>query len=108
MNDEARQPRQVGSYWNYRVLRQEHGSAAPGRCIEYRMVEAYYENGEPYGYCDAQPRGDSLDELRRALAMMHEALEKPVLNAEAFNDAELPAPNGAKPSPWSPDPKGEA
>lgn len=43
------------------------------------MVEVYHGDGRAIGHCAPHVVGDSVEELRRALAMTHEAFEKPVL-----------------------------
>ena len=77
-------PPDRGVYWNYRILRQGHGTDGEEPRVEYEIVEAYYEDGRPVAHCAPHVVGDSVEELRRVLAMMHEAFEKPVLASGDF------------------------
>ena len=82
MNGRAKQP-----VWSYRVLkRQYEGTRGESWVeVEYEIVEAYFdEDGEPVGYCDPRVIGNSVEELRRVLGMMHEALDKPILETGDF------------------------
>ena len=69
--------------WNYRVVRQ----TACGETI-YGIHEAYYEKAalqsvtvRPVGIV-----GDSVDELRRALNAMTQALGKPAIDDETLQE----------------------
>ena len=59
------------SYWNYRIVR---------RGDYLGMCEVYYTNGKPDGLCEATPGGDTIDELRRDLEYMCEALRLPIMD----------------------------
>ena len=87
-----------GSYWNYRILRQEYTVDGEEPCVEYKIVEAYYEDGRPVAYCAPHVVGDDVEESRRVLAMMHEAFEKPVLASGDFSGP-WKAMEGGTPSP---------
>jgi hypothetical protein len=66
--------------WNYRVMR----TAEPdGKSGVYQIHEAYYENGEVNGWTGpVTVLADTSIDLLTVLAMMTEALEHPVLDAE--------------------------
>ena len=73
--------------WSYRVLKQHYEGKGeePWVEVEYGIVEAYFdEDGEPVGYCDPHVLGNSVEELRSVLAMMHTALDKPILETGDF------------------------
>ena len=83
MNGGAKQP-----VWSYRVLKQQHEGKGGESWVEveYGIVEAYFdEDGEPVGYCDPHVLGNSAEELRSVLGMMHDALDKPILETGDFN-----------------------
>ncbi len=66
--------------WNHRVV---FFKGLEGVLDDYYAIqEVYYENGKPIGYCDAEPAGESLTELKRCLTRMIDAIEQPVLNAD--------------------------
>lgn len=95
MNGEAKQP-----VWSYRVLKQEYeGQQGRSRVVEYGVVEAYYDaDCEPVGYCDPHVLGDSVEELRRVLEMMRDALDKPILESGDFK-REQSRPGLGRPKP---------
>lgn len=65
--------------WNYRVLRENHGSWGD----YYKIVEAYYTGDEVTGWCDASVDGwDDYDDLKGTISKMQEAFEKPTLIKE--------------------------
>ena len=82
MNGGAKQP-----VWSYRVLKQQY-EGKEGESwveVEYGIVEAYFdEDGKPVGYCDPHVLGDSVEELRSVLGMMHDALDKPIMETGDF------------------------
>ena len=89
------------SRWNYRVLKQRYEGKGEKHWVhvEYGIVEAYYdEDGKLEGYCDPHVLGDSVDELRNVLGMMHDAFDKPVLETSDFKrEQEPPGLGGPKP-----------
>lgn len=46
------------------------------------LAEVSYMGDEPIGYCSPCIVGDDIDELRRVVARLTEALDKPVLTFE--------------------------
>ena len=89
MTGEAKQP-----VWSYRVLKQQYEGKGgeSSALVEYGIVEVYFEkDGEPVGYCDPHVLGDTVDELRRVLAMMRDAIDKPVLETSDFKRKQEPA-----------------
>ena len=67
-------------FWNYRVVRYRGHTGDEA----FRVEEVYYgKDGEPSGRCDAQPMGETLEDVRKDLKWMTEALERPVLEIEA-------------------------
>ncbi len=46
------------------------------------LAEVSYMGGKPIGYCEPCIVGDDMDELRRVVARLTEALDKPVLTFE--------------------------
>ena len=67
-----------GTYWNYRVVRQDRGDETA-----YAIREVHYDEEHQVASWtahDMQPWGTSLDELRTDLQLMLLALEKPVLD----------------------------
>ena len=97
MNGRARQP-----VWSYRVLKQQHEGTGEESWIEveYEIVEAYFdEDGKPVGYCDPRVLGNSVEELRSVLGMMHDALDKPILETGDFEgEQERTGLGAAKPT----------
>lgn len=65
--------------WNYRVI--EHDGVL-------RIHEAYYSDGDekPHSITSTAcaPQGDDIDELRRDLEFMLQALDQPVLDHASF------------------------
>ncbi len=89
--------------WSYRVLKQQHEGGKGEEAwveMEYGIVEAYFdEDGKPVGYCDPQVVGNSVEELRSVLGMMHDALDKPVMGTGDFKaEHERTVVGGAKPN----------
>lgn len=66
-------------HWNYRVLRHVDGSFA--------VHEVHYgDDGKPHA-CTEEPTGfvgDSLDDLRSALALAERGLREKILDYESF------------------------
>ncbi len=82
MNGRAKRP-----VWSYRVLKQQHEGKGGESWVEteYGIVEAYFdEDGAPVGYCDPHVVGNSVEELRSVLGMMHAALDKPIMETGDF------------------------
>lgn len=97
MNGGAKRP-----VWSYRVLKQQYEDKGeePWVEIEYGIVEAYFDDdGEPVGYCDPHVFGNSVEELRSVLGMMHDALDKPIMETGDFKgEQERTGTGGAKPT----------
>lgn len=69
------------STWDYRVIRTVGGKGTT-RYYNYGIGEVYYDKrGKVVGWTDneARPAGESPAELRRDLALMRQALTRPVL-----------------------------
>lgn len=76
--------------WNYRVIR--HLATQDGTA-HYAIHEVYYnEHGTPYMVSlePAKPFGETLDELKSDLGMIHAALRKPALDYTIFAKKEEP------------------
>ena len=61
--------------WNYRVLKHtnKHGE-------HFTIHEVYYEKGKPVMWSDdVTPYGETLDELKKDLSHIQEALSRPTL-----------------------------
>ena len=67
--------------WEYRVDEKVVGDSR-----WYEIIEVYYEKGKAFGSANAQPTGDSLEDLRKDLELMLKALDKPVLSEEEFGE----------------------
>ena len=78
--------------------------------MEYGIVQTYFdEDGEPVGYCDPHVLGNSAEELRSVLGMMHDALDKPIMEKGDFNgEQERTGMGGAKPTATPRDSKNRA
>ena len=67
-------------HWNYRVMRHADGSVA--------IHEVHYDdNGEPHAWT-LEPTGfsgDSIEELRSALALAERGLQEKILDHESFS-----------------------
>lgn len=74
--------------WNYRVIR--HLATQDGSAY-YAIHEVYYnDQGMPYmvSHESVKPFGETLDELKSDLGMIHAALRKPVLDYTIFTKRE--------------------
>lgn len=70
------------SHWNYRVVRL---TASDDPSAFFEIEEVYYDAaGKPSAYCGASACGDTPEEIRAALGMMAQALDRPVLGIEDF------------------------
>jgi hypothetical protein len=71
-------------YWNNRVVK--FVDVIEGETEEfYEIKEVYYdENDKPCGYGGVCLGSESVESLREVLARLHEAIDKPVLNAKDF------------------------
>jgi hypothetical protein len=92
-------PRPTLDGWNYRVVRfTSEVNGVRGDWLEVR--EVYYDdegNPEAYTADEAGPGGETLDELRADHALIAQAFERPIINAEDLpRDAEPTAPPPAK------------
>jgi hypothetical protein len=70
--------------WNYRVMTLNKGES-------YGIHEVYYrEDGALWMYSanEISPYGEDIDELRKNLKWMTDALEKPVLTPQDFPEIE--------------------
>jgi hypothetical protein len=69
--------------WNYRVIRLTDTRDDP----VFIISEVYYrDDGTPRAHCEADVSAESVEGLRRVLALMGEALEKPVLDGGTFGE----------------------
>ncbi len=63
--------------WNYRVFKTKEG--------EFEIMETYYKNGKPYGYCNVgNAHASSLRGLKWSLEKMIKATKKKILKEEDF------------------------
>lgn len=88
--------------WNYRIAHFPEFDAS------YQIVEAYYhKKGDlPHAWCEAAIGGETLDEVKSALALIGKALDKPVIEIGKDDEiaGEIPNPL-AKPTPRRPERK---
>lgn len=74
------------SHWNYRVFR--HVDKCVGQDQEWFGIhECYYDDaGNPDGWTENEvaPYGETVEELKKVLEMMADALKKPILE---YDDA---------------------
>lgn len=76
--------------WNYRVIR--HIAPQDGSAY-YAIHEVYYnEKGEPYmvSHESVKPFGETFDELKSDVGMIHAALRNPPLDYTLFVKNEAP------------------
>lgn len=81
-------------YWNNRVVR--FVDVIKGETEEfseefseefYEIKEVYYdENNKPNGYVDPCLGSETVESLREVVARLHEAFDKPVLDAKDFEE----------------------
>ena len=73
-------------YWNNRVVR--FVDVIEGETEEFFIVqEVYYdENDKPTGYCEPCLGTETLESLKMVLDRLHEAIDKPVLDAKDFEE----------------------
>ena len=66
--------------WTYRVIRDENGG--------HRIAEVYTGESSPmWTETPCYPWGDDLEELRRDMALMLEAFDKPVLDEATLRES---------------------
>lgn len=67
-------------HWNYRVIRYK----PCGQSEWFQIGRVYYEDDQITGWANGEdmPGGDNMAELTDQLAMMRDALSRPILNAE--------------------------
>lgn len=87
--------------WNYRVVRKRtyHGKSLD-ESVQFAIHETYYDkDGTPSMITTdyMSPYGETLEELKNDLSYMVAALNKPVLNWEAFKNKDAPEDRPAKP-----------
>lgn len=74
--------------WNYRVLRIDHAEGFSS----YEIREIYYddETGKIVGWSkdEMAPIGEDVDELKRDIKLMLEALKKPILSKDELHHGE--------------------
>lgn len=74
-----------GSYWNYRLYREQSGDTA-----EITIREVYYDaSGRPSGVTErgVGPMGESIEELREDIAKMMAAFDFPIVSDADFTGA---------------------
>lgn len=75
----------MSRHWNYRVLR---------HCDEfdkyYTIHEMYYQDGKPESHAEVamSPLGDTFADLKGDFTMLAQAFDKPVLDAETYEEVE--------------------
>src|SRR3972149_8595147 len=87
--------------WNYRVVRKRtyHGKCL-NENVQFAIYETYYnKDGVPTAITTdyMSPYGETLEELKNDFSYMVAALNKPVLNWEAFKNKEIPEDKPIKP-----------
>ena len=76
--------------WNYRVLKTTHLSHSGDTEDCYAIHEVYYTddgNPEMWSSDPVSPHGETVDELKSDMALMHGAFEKPILVLTKGDDA---------------------
>lgn len=71
--------------WNYRVVREKYPNSMIYKTEEVLSIrEVYYnKNGDIEGYGDAPVSyGESIEEIKKCLDLMSEALEKPIVDCK--------------------------
>ena len=70
--------------WNYRIISEK----APYG-VFYQIYEVYYDDGKIIGMTESpcKPYGDDVEELRSNLEQMLQALDRPILQMEALDNA---------------------
>lgn len=74
--------------WNYRVLRRSHLHINGTVEYSFAIYEVYYKDDGTPRSCSAEPvepRGETLEELKKDLQWQLEALNKPVLCYETLD-----------------------
>lgn len=72
-------------HWNHRVIDITHENGGEPLLT---FAEVYYdEDGKPSSYCDPFFSGDDTEELAQLVKRLGDALGKPVLKPEDFNNS---------------------
>tara|TARA_E500000331_G_C16916409_1_gene565734 strand:- start:329 stop:580 length:252 start_codon:yes stop_codon:yes gene_type:complete len=71
--------------WNYRIVSEE----APDGELFYQIYEVYYDEEKIIGMTEApcKPYGDDVEDLRSNLKQMLQALDRPILQMDALDNA---------------------
>ena len=69
--------------WNHRVI---NCPSENGGENYFTFKEVYYENDEPYAYCNPFMGGDNIEEVQELLMRLHTALQLPVLHEKDFKE----------------------
>ena len=82
---EQQKRKEVGMYWNNRVVKETIKYLHEGKEVTeyyYEISEVYYnDKDEPCGYCKSTAGGETFDEMREVYSRMAEAFKYDVLDA---------------------------